>query len=146
MPRRPPCRTRPSPQPPLNQRRPRPRAPGEPAGVDAAYPDGVPAAGEAGPPAPAVPTTATPTPRRPLHMGPAVPDPHSGGVSVRSLADRGPAVSASGPPTSGPEYLDVPRDDTGQIPAQQTGDSGEPAAPTTGSAWPAARAARRSSR
>ncbi|WP_399093696.1 nicotinate-nucleotide--dimethylbenzimidazole phosphoribosyltransferase [Streptomyces sp. BBFR2] len=51
--------------------------------------------------------------RRPLHMGPPVPD-ATGGV-VRSLADRGPAappqpmpVRQSGPPTVGPEYLDVP--------------------------------------
>ncbi|MFJ9417474.1 nicotinate-nucleotide--dimethylbenzimidazole phosphoribosyltransferase [Streptomyces sp. NPDC101227] len=49
--------------------------------------------------------------RRPLHMGPPVPDP-TGGV-VRSLADRGPADVPSqapgrhaGPPTE-PEYLDV---------------------------------------
>ncbi|MFG2225659.1 nicotinate-nucleotide--dimethylbenzimidazole phosphoribosyltransferase [Streptomyces sp. NPDC048644] len=52
-------------------------------------------------------------PRRPLHMGPPVPD-ATGGV-VRSLADRGPAhppqpmpVRQPGPPTVGPEYLDVP--------------------------------------
>ncbi|SEO39863.1 nicotinate-nucleotide-dimethylbenzimidazole phosphoribosyltransferase /cob(II)yrinic acid a,c-diamide reductase [Actinacidiphila rubida] len=67
--------------------------------------------------------------RRPLHMGPPVTDTPSGGVSVRSLADRGPAVVTSGPPTSGPEYLDVPRDEA--IPAQQTG---EPAA----TEWPQA--------
>ncbi|MGW3012916.1 nicotinate-nucleotide--dimethylbenzimidazole phosphoribosyltransferase [Streptomyces sp. NPDC001219] len=55
---------------------------------------------------------ATP-PRRPLHMGPPVPDP-TGGV-VRSLADRGPAEAPSpsparhaGPPTGGPEYFDAP--------------------------------------
>ncbi|WP_329193763.1 MULTISPECIES: nicotinate-nucleotide--dimethylbenzimidazole phosphoribosyltransferase [unclassified Streptomyces] len=59
------------------------------------------------------------TARRPLHMGPAVPE--AGGL-VRSLADRGPAtapaaaapvtpipVRRSGPPTTGPEYLDVPQ-------------------------------------
>ncbi|MFJ6796181.1 nicotinate-nucleotide--dimethylbenzimidazole phosphoribosyltransferase [Streptomyces sp. NPDC091268] len=52
--------------------------------------------------------------RRPLHMGPPVPE-ATGGV-VRSLADRGPAAAPapapafrSGPPTTGPEYLDVPR-------------------------------------
>ncbi|MFI8827202.1 nicotinate-nucleotide--dimethylbenzimidazole phosphoribosyltransferase [Streptomyces sp. NPDC053431] len=72
----------------------------------------------------------TPAPaRRPLHMGPPVPD--ATGV-VRSLADRGPAAPAPqpvaapvpaaatapapmpvrtpGPPTTGPEYLDVPQD------------------------------------
>ncbi|MFI9065892.1 nicotinate-nucleotide--dimethylbenzimidazole phosphoribosyltransferase [Streptomyces sp. NPDC053429] len=59
------------------------------------------------------------TARRPLHMGPAVPE--AGGL-VRSLADRGPATAPaaaapvtpiparrSGPPTTGPEYLDVPQ-------------------------------------
>ncbi|MFI0223639.1 nicotinate-nucleotide--dimethylbenzimidazole phosphoribosyltransferase [Streptomyces lydicus] len=47
--------------------------------------------------------------RRPLHMGPPVPDPTSG--VVRSLADRGPAASPArhaGPPTGGPEYFDAP--------------------------------------
>ncbi|MFD9485521.1 nicotinate-nucleotide--dimethylbenzimidazole phosphoribosyltransferase [Streptomyces sp. NPDC059991] len=63
--------------------------------------------------------SATPPPaRRPLHMGPQVPD-ASGGV-VRSLADRGPAAGATanpapartpGPPAAGPEYLDVPREE-----------------------------------
>ncbi|MER7687894.1 nicotinate-nucleotide--dimethylbenzimidazole phosphoribosyltransferase [Streptomyces sp. NPDC097610] len=60
-------------------------------------------------------------PRRPLHLGPPTPD---GSASpVRSLADRGPAaapmatpmnpvtpptpVRHAGPPTTGPEYLDV---------------------------------------
>lgn len=48
-------------------------------------------------------------PRRPLHMGPPVPD-ATGGV-VRSLADRGPAEAPArhaGPPTGGPEYFDTP--------------------------------------
>ncbi|MFD4244583.1 nicotinate-nucleotide--dimethylbenzimidazole phosphoribosyltransferase [Streptomyces sp. NPDC058525] len=49
--------------------------------------------------------------RRPLHMGPPVPE-ATGGV-VRSLADRGPAAAPaplrrSGPPATGPEYLDIP--------------------------------------
>ncbi|MEV5609815.1 nicotinate-nucleotide--dimethylbenzimidazole phosphoribosyltransferase [Streptomyces sp. NPDC052225] len=53
--------------------------------------------------------------RRPLHMGPPVPE--TGGGPVRSLADRGPAqatpphampVRQAGPPTTGPEYLDIP--------------------------------------
>ncbi|MBB5118111.1 hypothetical protein AF335_31250 [Streptomyces eurocidicus] len=77
-------------------------------------------------------------PRRPLHMGPPVPDP-SGGV-VRSLADRGPAAPHPAPgtpvqpvaPVPGPEYLDtvpgapgapdgsgVPR--LGEVPQQQPG-------------------------
>lgn len=83
-----------------------------------------------GQPAPA------PALRRPLHLGPPVSDTPSGGVSVRSLADRGPAVTASVPSVPGPEYLDGPRGDTGVIPAQQTGDAG--GAPAPGSAWPAA--------
>ncbi|MFF2506754.1 nicotinate-nucleotide--dimethylbenzimidazole phosphoribosyltransferase [Streptomyces sp. NPDC058067] len=65
--------------------------------------------------------------RRPLHMGPPVPD--GTGSPVRSLADRGPAhtpphpvpVRQAGPPTTGPEYLDIPRDETG-APAQQLGE------------------------
>ncbi|MFD7106329.1 nicotinate-nucleotide--dimethylbenzimidazole phosphoribosyltransferase [Streptomyces celluloflavus] len=47
--------------------------------------------------------------RRPLHMGPPVPE-TTGGV-VRSLADRGPAAAPqppAGPPAGAPEYLDVP--------------------------------------
>ncbi|MCX5389597.1 nicotinate-nucleotide--dimethylbenzimidazole phosphoribosyltransferase [Streptomyces sp. NBC_00094] len=78
------------------------------------------------------PPAAAPTPppaRRPLHMGPPVPD-VTGGV-VLSLADRGPAaapvqvaqpapvvatgpapmpVRNPGPPTTGPEYFDIPQD------------------------------------
>ncbi|UWE09382.1 nicotinate-nucleotide--dimethylbenzimidazole phosphoribosyltransferase [Actinacidiphila bryophytorum] len=93
------------------------------------------------------PSPAPAAPRRPLHMGPPVHDTPSGGVSVRSLADRGPAQGGqlppparlqSGPPTSGPEYLDVPQDDGHGIPAQQTGDSADPAALSPGTAWPAA--------
>ncbi|MFF3564353.1 nicotinate-nucleotide--dimethylbenzimidazole phosphoribosyltransferase [Streptomyces sp. NPDC002574] len=109
---------------------------------------------------------AAPAPvRRPLHMGPPIPDPSNGGGVVRSLADRGPATPApqpvpvtpppavavqpvpetpvathplapvppsvetplrhAGPPTTGPEYLDIPRD--------------EPSAalPAPGAAWSA---------
>lgn len=91
--------------------------------AEAPAPEPVPAPEPA--PAPAVPPTVTQQPpRRPLHMGPALPDP-TGGV-VRSLADRGPAGSApvytppvrtqQGPPTTGPEYLDVPREEP--LPAQ----------------------------
>ncbi|MFG3656340.1 nicotinate-nucleotide--dimethylbenzimidazole phosphoribosyltransferase [Streptomyces sp. NPDC047706] len=50
------------------------------------------------------------TPRRPLHLGPPIPD--ASASPVRSLADRGPAgapVRQAGPPANGPEYLDVPR-------------------------------------
>lgn len=49
-------------------------------------------------------------PRRPLHLGPPLPD--TSASPVRSLADRGPAgapVRQSGPPTTGPEYLDAPQ-------------------------------------
>ncbi|WP_411125394.1 nicotinate-nucleotide--dimethylbenzimidazole phosphoribosyltransferase [Streptomyces sp. x-19] len=54
----------------------------------------------------------TAAPRRPLHMGPPVPD-ATGGV-VRSLADRGPAgapqpaARQAARPAAGPEHLDVP--------------------------------------
>ncbi|MFD6436715.1 nicotinate-nucleotide--dimethylbenzimidazole phosphoribosyltransferase [Streptomyces venezuelae] len=82
--------------------------------------------------------------RRPLHhgpSGPAVPD--GSGSPVRSLADRGPAgvspapapapapspvqqhvaqARHAGPPT-GPEYLDIPRDDAGlPLPGPQLGE------------------------
>ncbi|MCZ4118357.1 nicotinate-nucleotide--dimethylbenzimidazole phosphoribosyltransferase [Streptomyces sp. H39-S7] len=96
-------------------------------------------------------------PRRPLHMGPPMPDPASSGVSVRSLADRGPATAqglppaplraTGGPATAGPEYLDVPHSDSAAIPAQQNGEAPEPAAvarpgtPVQGSAWPSAASA-----
>ncbi|MDN3022330.1 nicotinate-nucleotide--dimethylbenzimidazole phosphoribosyltransferase [Streptomyces sp. S.PB5] len=59
--------------------------------------------------APSVPIPPV-TPRRPLHLGPPTPD--ASASPVRSLADRGPAgapVRQSGPPTVGPEYLDVPQ-------------------------------------
>ncbi|MFD8255699.1 5,6-dimethylbenzimidazole synthase, partial [Streptomyces werraensis] len=60
-------------------------------------------------PAPA-PSPAPAAPRRPLHLGPPLPD--LSASPVRSLADRGPAdlpARQPGPPTLGPEYLDVPR-------------------------------------
>ncbi|MEU6144819.1 nicotinate-nucleotide--dimethylbenzimidazole phosphoribosyltransferase [Streptomyces sp. NPDC047081] len=61
-------------------------------------------------PAPAQAAAAAPvTPRRPLHLGPPIPD--ASASPVRSLADRGPAgapVRHAGPPTIGPEYLDTP--------------------------------------
>ncbi|MFG2131313.1 nicotinate-nucleotide--dimethylbenzimidazole phosphoribosyltransferase [Streptomyces sp. NPDC048751] len=55
------------------------------------------------------PPSAPVQPRRPLHLGPPIPD--TSASPVRSLADRGPAgapVRHPGPPTIGPEYLDVP--------------------------------------
>ncbi|CAM5235459.1 nicotinate-nucleotide--dimethylbenzimidazole phosphoribosyltransferase [Streptomyces aurantiogriseus] len=70
-------------------------------------------------PGPTAPSTPIPpiTPRRPLHLGPPIPD--TSASPVRSLADRGPAgapVRHPGPPTSGPEYLDVPHQQ--QMPPQ----------------------------
>ncbi|USQ87271.1 nicotinate-nucleotide--dimethylbenzimidazole phosphoribosyltransferase [Streptomyces phaeoluteigriseus] len=56
-------------------------------------------------PNPSVPPAA---PRRPLHLGPPIPD--TSASPVRSLADRGPAgapVRHPGTPTSGAEYLDA---------------------------------------
>ncbi|MGW0365970.1 nicotinate-nucleotide--dimethylbenzimidazole phosphoribosyltransferase [Streptomyces sp. NPDC002990] len=94
--------------------------------------------------APAAPVTPA---RRPLHMGPPVPE-GTGGV-VRSLADRGPAaapapaapsmaapaapvaVRQAGPPTTGPEYLDVPRAEAAAAPAQQPGEI----PPQAGAPW-----------
>ncbi|MFG2280952.1 nicotinate-nucleotide--dimethylbenzimidazole phosphoribosyltransferase [Streptomyces asoensis] len=58
-------------------------------------------------PGPSVPQTA---PRRPLHLGPPIPD--ASASPVRSLADRGPAgapVRQPGPSAAGPEYLDAPQ-------------------------------------
>ncbi|MEU4263590.1 nicotinate-nucleotide--dimethylbenzimidazole phosphoribosyltransferase [Streptomyces argenteolus] len=77
---------------------------------------------------------AAPT-RRPLHRGPASPEAPSyggtpsGGV-VRSLADRGPAgaphnprpVRQAGPPTTGPEYYDIPAEDPARLPGPQLGE------------------------
>ncbi|MFD9072404.1 nicotinate-nucleotide--dimethylbenzimidazole phosphoribosyltransferase [Streptomyces lasiicapitis] len=69
--------------------------------------------------------------RRPLHRGPAAPAVPDGAASpVRSLADRGPAggtphpmpVRHAGPPTAGPEYLDIPRDDADALPGPQLGE------------------------
>lgn len=54
------------------------------------------------------PATAPAVPRRPLHLGPPIPD--TSASPVRSLADRGPAgapVRQPGPPAGGPEYLDA---------------------------------------
>ncbi|MBO0517540.1 5,6-dimethylbenzimidazole synthase, partial [Streptomyces beijiangensis] len=90
-------------------------------------------------PAPAQATTSAPTPppaRRPLHMGPPVPD-ASAGV-VRSLADRGPTATPanpmpmrnSGPPTTGPEYFDIPAEDAPGLPGPQLGEI-PPQAPTS---------------
>ncbi|WP_406150640.1 nicotinate-nucleotide--dimethylbenzimidazole phosphoribosyltransferase [Streptomyces sp. NBC_01012] len=89
-----------------------------------------------------VPAAAAPA-RRPLHRGPASTEAPSyggtptGGV-VRSLADRGPAgprnpmpVRHAGPPTSGPEYFDIPADDAAMLPGPQLGEI----PPQGASAW-----------
>ncbi|WP_405782332.1 nicotinate-nucleotide--dimethylbenzimidazole phosphoribosyltransferase [Streptomyces sp. NBC_00859] len=83
----------------------------------------------------AVRAQSPPPPRRPLHMGPPLPD-TTGGV-VRSLADRGPTaapaqpvpVSTAGPQTLGPEYLDFPRDEAEVLPGPQLGEIPPHAAP-----------------
>ncbi|SOE77278.1 nicotinate-nucleotide-dimethylbenzimidazole phosphoribosyltransferase /cob(II)yrinic acid a,c-diamide reductase [Streptomyces sp. OV198] len=85
-------------------------------------------------------------PRRPLHLGPPTPD---GSASpVRSLADRGPAaapmatpmnpvtpptpVRHAGPPTTGPEYLDVSQ--LSEIPPQGAVPWGAPSVGPEGTA------------
>ncbi|MDG9712433.1 nicotinate-nucleotide--dimethylbenzimidazole phosphoribosyltransferase [Streptomyces sp. DH10] len=58
------------------------------------------------------------TPRRPLHLGPPLPD--SSASPVRSLADRGPAgapARQAAAPAPGPEYLDAPRAPEASAPA-----------------------------
>ncbi|MDF9812166.1 nicotinate-nucleotide--dimethylbenzimidazole phosphoribosyltransferase [Streptomyces sp. SPB162] len=120
------------------------------AAVEEQEPVAQPAAEQVPPPAAEPPAP----PRRPLHMGPPMPDPASANASVRSLADRGPATAqgqtpaplraTGGPATAGPEYLDVPHSDSVAIPAQQNGEAPEPSAvaqpgtPVQGSAWPSA--------
>ncbi|MFI1468056.1 nicotinate-nucleotide--dimethylbenzimidazole phosphoribosyltransferase [Streptomyces wuyuanensis] len=85
---------------------------------------------------PAAPAQTPPPARRPLHMGPPVPEANNG--VVRSLADRGPAAHraggsvasqpgaltapVAGPPTGGLEYLDVPRDEADLLPGPQLGE------------------------
>ncbi|WP_257134227.1 nicotinate-nucleotide--dimethylbenzimidazole phosphoribosyltransferase [Streptomyces sp. st140] len=82
--------------------------------------------------------------RQPLHRGPAAADPPSygggtqGGV-VRSLADRGPAGATrtapparhAGPPTTGPEYFDIPAEDPSTLPGPQLGEI----PPQAGAPW-----------
>lgn len=78
--------------------------------------------------------------RRPLHRGPSGPAvPDGAGSPVRSLADRGPAgapqhavpMRHAGPPTVGPEYLDIPRDEEEVPPGPQLGEI----APQGASPW-----------
>ncbi|MGW9121722.1 nicotinate-nucleotide--dimethylbenzimidazole phosphoribosyltransferase [Streptomyces sp. NPDC055663] len=100
-------------------------------------------------PAPAAQTQPQTPVRRPLHRGPAVPDgtPSYGGTPtgqvVRSLADRGPAGAPqaqaraqaparhAGPPTTGPEYFELPGDDASALPGPQLGEI----LPQGGSPW-----------
>ncbi|MEU3839810.1 nicotinate-nucleotide--dimethylbenzimidazole phosphoribosyltransferase [Streptomyces sp. NPDC028635] len=59
------------------------------------------------------------TPRRPLHLGPPIPD--ASASPVRSLADRGPAdapVRQAVPSATGPEYLDAPQQAGAPAPAE----------------------------
>ncbi|MEV5507155.1 nicotinate-nucleotide--dimethylbenzimidazole phosphoribosyltransferase [Streptomyces orinoci] len=89
---------------------------------------------EAGPDEARTQPTAPAAPRRPLHMGPPVPD-NSGGV-VRSLADRGPATSPQpvGSPVPQPtahapaaEYLEAPQPETEPVaPAPAAEPPGQP--------------------
>ncbi|MFF8503485.1 nicotinate-nucleotide--dimethylbenzimidazole phosphoribosyltransferase [Streptomyces anulatus] len=81
--------------------------------------------------------------RRPLHRGPASAEaPTYGGTQggvVRSLADRGPAGATrtaaparhAGPPTAGPEYVDVPAEDPSTLPGPQLGEI----PPQAGAPW-----------
>ncbi|MEV5641388.1 nicotinate-nucleotide--dimethylbenzimidazole phosphoribosyltransferase [Streptomyces flaveolus] len=88
-------------------------------------------------PEPAAEPTAAPSPpRRPLHLGPPIPD--TSASPVRSLADRGPAdmpARHAGPPTVGPEYLDVPQ--AAAMPPQGAAPWGAQAAPSSAGAAPA---------
>ncbi|MFG3153662.1 nicotinate-nucleotide--dimethylbenzimidazole phosphoribosyltransferase [Streptomyces sp. NPDC048219] len=88
-------------------------------------------------PEPAAEPAAAPSPpRRPLHLGPPIPD--ASASPVRSLADRGPAdvpVRHAGPPTVGPEYLDVPQ--AAAMPPQGAAPWGAQAAPSSAGAAPA---------
>ncbi|WP_327120480.1 nicotinate-nucleotide--dimethylbenzimidazole phosphoribosyltransferase [Streptomyces sp. NBC_01341] len=95
-----------------------------------------------------VPVAASPV-RRPLHRGPSSTEaPSYGGATgvVRSLADRGPAgapqaaapVRHAGPPTTGPEYFDVPADDAALLPGPQLGEIPPQGAPAWGAPEPVA--------
>ncbi|MGW3037888.1 nicotinate-nucleotide--dimethylbenzimidazole phosphoribosyltransferase [Streptomyces sp. NPDC001178] len=66
------------------------------------------------------------TPRRPLHLGPPIPD--TSASPVRSLADRGPAgapVRQPAPPATGPEYFETPQ--LHEMPPQGAAPWGAPA-------------------
>ncbi|GGY10523.1 nicotinate-nucleotide--dimethylbenzimidazole phosphoribosyltransferase [Streptomyces djakartensis] len=76
------------------------------------------------------------TPRRPLHLGPPLPD--SSASPVRSLADRGPAdapARQAAPASAGPEYLDAPRaTEASSPPAAPWGAQSAPQAPVSAGA------------
>ncbi|MEU2300473.1 nicotinate-nucleotide--dimethylbenzimidazole phosphoribosyltransferase [Streptomyces antibioticus] len=79
------------------------------------------------------PATPPPAPRRPLHLGPPIPD--ASASPVRSLADRGPAgapVRHPGAAAPGPEYLDIPQ--LRETPAQGAAPWGAPGAAHPGAA------------
>ncbi|GAA2223397.1 nicotinate-nucleotide--dimethylbenzimidazole phosphoribosyltransferase [Streptomyces nogalater] len=79
--------------------------------------------------APHDPASAPQPPRRPLHLGPPIPD--ASASPVRSLADRGPAGAPArqpGPPAPGPEYLDA-HPHTAPQNAAPWGTAGEPQPP-----------------
>ncbi|MFD3584332.1 nicotinate-nucleotide--dimethylbenzimidazole phosphoribosyltransferase [Streptomyces sp. NPDC058683] len=79
--------------------------------------------------------TAAPAPRRPLHLGPPIPD--TSASPVRSLADRGPAGTSArqpGLPTAGPEYLDA--QPLGDAVPQAAGPWGVPQTAVPGTAVP----------
>ncbi|MGW7515502.1 nicotinate-nucleotide--dimethylbenzimidazole phosphoribosyltransferase [Streptomyces sp. NPDC054796] len=92
-----------------------------------------PHSGTPAPGASATPPSGTNVPRRPLHLGPPVPE-QSG--AVRPLSDRGPSRPApnpaappqpsqarhAGPPTVGPEYLDVAHQGPDSLPGPQLGE------------------------
>ncbi|MFG2626018.1 nicotinate-nucleotide--dimethylbenzimidazole phosphoribosyltransferase [Streptomyces sp. NPDC048473] len=102
-------------------------------------------------PAPALAAQPQTPVRRPLHRGPVVADggPSYGGTPtggvVRSLADRGPAGAPqaqaqpqaaarhAGPPTTGPEYFEMPADEASALPGPQLGEI----LPQGGSPWAA---------
>lgn len=94
-------------------------------------------------PAPVGAHTAAAPARRPLHRGPASAEaPTYGGTQggvVRSLADRGPAGATrtaaparhAGPPTPGPEHVEVPVVDPSTLPGPQLGEI----PPQAGAPW-----------
>ncbi|CAL9625646.1 Nicotinate-nucleotide--dimethylbenzimidazole phosphoribosyltransferase [Streptomyces sp. enrichment culture] len=77
-------------------------------------------------------------PRRPLHLGPPIPD--ASASPVRSLADRGPATAPNRPavpPATGPEYLDPSQTAAPQPRMGALAGAAETVAPAPGPAGPA---------